>query len=78
MRKILIRDFYLLDLEQIPFVKGTYKMFGFRATITLLSPLANLILNWKYLSYDLVFPKSWLEKERRKDIRIVSSNNEEA
>ena len=35
---------------------GTYKMGGWRGALTLISPLANTILNWKYRNYGLDIP----------------------
>jgi hypothetical protein len=39
------------------FLIGTYKQFGLRAAVCLASPLANMILNWRFRKSRLEFPK---------------------
>lgn len=43
-----LSQFRLIDFDNLKFVRGTYKTFGLRCAVSLASPLANLILNWKY------------------------------
>lgn len=37
----------LIDFDNLKFVRGTYRQFGFRDALCLLSPLANIIIHWK-------------------------------
>lgn len=73
-RPLHISEFYLLDLKQIPYVKGTFKLFGWHPTLTLISPVMNLILNFKYREWDLVIDPAWIQQQRVKDIKLIVSN----
>lgn len=60
-------QFRLLDLSMRQYVRGNFVMFGFwgglRANITLLSPLANLLINWKHRNSHLSFADPETGKE---------------
>lgn len=40
--------FRLIDFDQLAFVRGTFQTFGFVATLTLISPIANMLIHWKH------------------------------
>lgn len=42
-----------VTFKHIKFWGGTYKTFGTKALLTLMSPLLNTILNWKYRNMHL-------------------------
>jgi hypothetical protein len=55
-----VEHFYPIDFSELRewrVLKGTYSIFGLRAALTLVSPLLNTILNWKYRKHHLVFPE---------------------
>lgn len=43
-----LMHFRLIDFDQWAFVRGTYESFGLRSVLTLVSPLANTLLNWRH------------------------------
>ena len=45
--------FALIDFENIKFAKGTYKTFGLKSTLTLISPFFNTMLNFKHFNKKL-------------------------
>jgi len=53
-----ISDFKPVSFRSIEYWYGTYKTFGFRSVLTLASPLANIVLNWKYRNCHLVIDES--------------------
>ena len=55
-----------IDFTHKRFWRGTYDRFGFRSWITLVSPLANTILNWKYRNYDLEIDEQHVESRAAK------------
>ena len=42
-----------IDWEGRYFIKGNYQTFGLRSVITLMSPLLNTIIHWKYRKHRL-------------------------
>lgn len=46
-------NFRPLTLEHKFYWYGTWKCGGLRAVLTLMSPLLNTVLNWKYRNYQL-------------------------
>jgi hypothetical protein len=53
--------FRLIDFDQWAYVRGTWQTFGFRAVLTLVSPICNTLINWKHRKARLE-----LETPRRK------------
>lgn len=49
--------FRLIDFAQFSFVRGTFRTFGLREALTLICPLANTLIHWKYRKARLVIPK---------------------
>jgi hypothetical protein len=71
-RKIRLYELKPIAFNQFKFFKGTYKTFGLRATLTLISPLLNTIINWKWRSYRLLFPEWFL---RTQHCQLVKDNS---
>ena len=55
--KKLLEKLKPIDFHNFPFIKGTYQRFGLKATLTMLSPLLNYILYFKYRNYYLIIPE---------------------
>ena len=57
MKRIELRELKPLDWQQRHYIRGNIRTFGFwgsiKANITLMSPLLNMILNWKYRDWKL-------------------------
>lgn len=41
------------------YLRGTYRLFGLRSVVTLVSPFLNTVIHWKYRHHRLKFPKEF-------------------
>jgi hypothetical protein len=52
----VLEHFRPLDWKQRSYAPGTFRIFGIRAAVTLMSPMLNTILNWRYRRHRLEAP----------------------
>lgn len=50
------RDLKPFDRKMLPYARGTYQTFGLQATLTLVSPLLNLIIHFHRFGKELKIP----------------------
>lgn len=54
MKPIKLYELKPMDFSGLKYFSGTKKRFGVISAICQMSPLINMIINWKYREYDLV------------------------
>lgn len=54
MKTIKLYELKPIDFSGFKYFSGTKKNFGFISAICQMSPLLNMIINWRYRGYDLV------------------------